>query len=428
MGIITNYLSTYCNKKVLIMLLLYIFSLYIIIAVKSDVLPLVPTYFGDVITNQINILLTFAATLYILIAPLFLIKRLKPLRQGPIAGIFMFLFIYLPIVTAILLIPVFEFTCNKILSRNISLSEFGSFFASITGLLAFWGVLYSLHVSEKRADKIEKDSRNRYNEDSERNIFFQLLELHTNKVNAVEFNGKRGAEAFKELVDIANKNLNLLFMGQAIMTSCTDINKNSLIDICNNKRQLFDTMNVVFKIFYNGDFYTVPLSNHTDTALANLNNIMTDIRNRRLSPDISNRYNDYFVLPFLKEAINKYTGNKYEYTKIVADFLYKEYGYILGHYFRNMYYVMDTINNFSDKKNYKELFRAQLSRYELTLGIFNAVSSNSSPKMVLLLEEFDIFKDVYRDDLTLLQAVNDLSSQNIIRSILNEYKNTHLNT
>lgn len=87
---------------------------------------------------------------------------------------------------------------------------------------------------------------------------------------------------------------------------------------------------------------------------------------------------------------------------------------------------MDTINNFSDKKNYKELFRAQLSRYELALGVFNAVSSNSSPKMVLLLEEFDIFKDVYPGDLTLLQAAaSDMPPQDIIRSLLQEYKNTH---
>lgn len=427
MGVITNYFYMHCNKKAFIMLLLYILSIYIVIAVKSDKLPLIPSCFGDVTTNQINIILAFAATLYILIAPLFLIKRLQTIRKGPLFGLAIFLFIYLPIVTTILLIPVYEFTCNKILSRNISLSEFGSFFAGITGLLAFWGVLYSLHISEKRADKAEKDSRNRYNEDSERDIFFQLLELHTNKTNAVEFNGKRGPEAFKELVDIANKNLNLLFMGKAIMMNCTNINKDFVVDIYENKREFLDLMNVVYKVYYNGNLYTTPLSNHMDAILASIKNMMKDVCNQKLISDISRRYDDYSTLPYIKETINEYAEYKYEYTKLVADFLYKEYGHILGHYFRNMYYVMDTINKFSDKKNYKELFRAQLSRYELTLGIFNAVGSNSSPKMVLLLEEFDIFKDVYPDDLTLLQAANDLNSQNIIRSILNEYKNNHPN-
>lgn len=85
---------------------------------------------------------------------------------------------------------------------------------------------------------------------------------------------------------------------------------------------------------------------------------------------------------------------------------------------------MDTINEFSDKKNYKELFRAQLSRFELTLGLFNAVSSNSSIKMVKLLEEFDVFKDVYPEDLQLLKTAKEIgiNPNTLINNILNEYK------
>lgn len=429
MEITTKFFSIHL-KKILVHAIFTILSLYILIAFRNDVLPLIPSYFNSAITTWINLILFIAATLYLIIAPLFLIVRLKPMRQAPIVGLVIFIFIYLPMVTVILLIPIFEFTCTTILHRNISISEFGSFFAGITGLLAFWGVLYSLDVSEKRADKVEKDSRDRYNEDSERNIFFQLLELHTNKVNAIEFNGKRGAEAFKEFVDIANKNLNLLFMGKAVTMNCTNINEDSVMEIYNNKRELFDLMETVYKVYYNGRFCSFPLDNdNIDTALQHIKNMLQDVGNKKLISYISGRYDDYLILPYLKETINEYNENRYEYTKLVADFLYKEYGHILGHYFRNMYYVMDTINNFSDKKNYRELFRAQLSRYELTLGIFNAVSSNSSPKMVQLLEEFDIFKDVYPDDLTLLQAAtDDLNSQSIIRSILDEYKSNHQNT
>lgn len=257
MKVTTNFFSIHC-KKIIVHAIFTILSLYILIAFRNDVLPLIPSCFNDVITSWINLILFIAASLYLIIAPLFLFVRLRPMRQAPIVGLVIFIFIYLPMVTAILLIPIFEFTCAKILSRSISISEFGSFFAGITGLLAFWGVLYSLDVSEKRADKVEKDSRDRYNEDSERNIFFQLLELHTNKVNAVEFNGKRGAEAFKEFVDIANKNLNLLFMGKAVMTNCTNIDKDSVADIYNDKRELFDLMETVYKVYYNGRFAHFP--------------------------------------------------------------------------------------------------------------------------------------------------------------------------
>lgn len=406
-----------------------ILSLYIIIANKTSLLPLIPSFFNNEITSWINFILITAARLYILCIPLLILIRIKLTRRAYIFSLAVIFFTYITILITVLLIPGYEYMCNIILSRDIGLSEFGSFFAGITGLLAFGGVLISLHVSEKRADKVEKESRDRFTEDSERNIFFQLLELHTNKVNAVEFNGKRGAEAFKEFVDIANKNLNLLFIGKAIKMNCTDINKESMIDIYNNNRKLFDMMRVVYKVYFNGRFYTTPINDDIEIVLANTRNMMKEINDKKLSSDISKRYEDYFILQHLQETINDYTEYKYEYTKIVADFLYKKYGHIFGHYFRNMYYVMDTINNFSDKKNYKELFRAQLSRYELALGVFNAVSSNSSPKMIMLLEKFDIFKDVYPDDLTLLQSgTNDSSPQDIIKSMLQDFKNDHQNT
>lgn len=405
-----------------------ILSLYIIIANKTSLLPLIPSYFNNEITIWIKHILITAARLYILCIPLLMLIRIKLTRRAHIYGSAVIFFTYITILITVLLIPGYEYMCNIILSRDIGLSEFGSFFAGITGLLAFGGVLISLHVSEKRADKVEKESRDRFTEDSERNIFFQLLELHTNKVNAVEFNGKRGAEAFKEFVDIANKNLNLLFIGKTIKMNCTDINKESMIDIYNNNRKLFDMMRVVYKVYFNGRFYTTPINDDIEIVLANTRNMMKEINDKKLSSDISKRYEDYFILQHLQETINEYTEYKYEYTKIVADFLYKKYGHIFGHYFRNMYYVMDTINNFSDKKNYKELFRAQLSRYELALGVFNAVSSNSSPKMIMLLEEFDIFKDVYPDDLTLLQAgTKDSSPLDIIKSMLQDFENDHQN-
>lgn len=405
-----------------------ILSLYIIIANKTSLLSLIPSYFNNEITSWINFILSTVARLYILYIPLLMFIRIKSIRRAPIFGLAVIFFTYITILTTVLLIPGYEYMCNIILSRDIGLSEFGSFFAGITGLLAFGGVLISLHVSEKRADKVEKESRDRFTEDSERNIFFQLLELHTNKVNAVEFNGKRGAEAFKEFVDIANKNLNLLFMGKAIKMNCTDISKESMIDIYNNKRELFDMMKVVYKVYFNGSFHTSPLDKNIGIILSNTRNMMKEICNKKLSSDISRRYDDYSILKYIPETINEYSEHKYEYTKIVADFLYKKYGHIFGHYFRNMYYVMDTINNFSDRKNYKELFRAQLSRYELALGVFNAVSSNSSSKMIMLLEKFDIFKDVYPDDLTLLQSgTNDSSPQDIIKSMLQDFKNDHQN-
>lgn len=324
--------------------------------------------------------------------------------------------------------------------------NFGSYLGSVTGILAFVGVLYSIQLSEKSADraevraqrafsdakKAELDSAMKYSEDKERSIFFQLLDLHIDKSNSVGFKGENGAEAFKKYVEIANKNLNTLFMGQIIKEKCKDIDGDNLIFIYKNERNLFNLMEFTYHIYYNGNFCTHPIDEKNGTLSCNVRNMMLSINNRQPIINILERYNDDSnIASYLKEYINECPIEmKSEFVRIVADFLYKEYGHMIGHYFRNMYYVMDIISKFYTMErsfDFKAVFRAQLSRYELALGIFNAVSSNSSSKMVELLEIFNLFKDVYPDDLTLLKAANEanINPQEIINGILDEYK-THL--
>lgn len=131
------------------------------------------------------------------------------------------------VLISILMVIIYFWKSNDGLSYDSNnWSAFGSYFGSITGLLAFAGVLYSTHLSEKRAgdaedrlDKQEKESRKRYVEDSERAIFFQLLELHNNKlesvvyeVNIINFSNNNkvnninnsGSKAFKNYVEEVN--------------------------------------------------------------------------------------------------------------------------------------------------------------------------------------------------------------------------------
>lgn len=333
------------------------------------------------------------------------LKRIGYASTPMIVGCIVCLLIFLPIILIIIFIPIYEITCSKILLRDIPLSDFGSFFAGITGLLAFWTVVVSLHLSERRADKVEKESRDRFKEDSERNIFFQLLELHTNKVNAVEFNGIKGAEAFKELADIANNNLNILYVTQLVIDKCKHIKKDELIILVKNEPQILVLLNSMYRIYCGSDLYKTTCN--YDKIRPMIINLVTLIENKGIQVYNSIYKDNYSVIArYLINYPNTLLMEKNsEYIKVIADFMYEEYGHILGHYFRNMYYVMDTIDSFSDKKNYKELFRAQLSRYELALGLFNAVSSNSSDKMIHLLKEFEVYKDIYPNDITILKVL-----------------------
>ena len=76
-------------------------------------------------------------------------------------------------VSIIMFILYFIFVRGHFSNKSIEWANFGAYFGSITGLLAFVGVLYTASLSEKRAEKAEQESIKR----EERDQFFKMLEL-----------------------------------------------------------------------------------------------------------------------------------------------------------------------------------------------------------------------------------------------------------
>lgn len=430
------------NKKLFIHVPLSLLSLYTMLGIDSDIFPLIPSIFSNRATVWINITLLIIAALYIIIAPLFLFKGLKSMKKSMAIVVSLFLIIYIPVLFVIILIPLYEFTCIKILSRDVSLSEFSTLFAGITGLLAFWGVLYSLYISEQRATKVEKESKNRFNEESERNIFFQLLNLHTNKVLAIiyEDNGKHleGIEAFKKYVEIADKYFFIYYIVKYVEKKYSDISLLQMKEICNTKGVEFKLLKFVCEVYTGSTLY----GEERDYELAFIR--FRKLMDNRLRYDeriLSKELHKRDAFRFIdKEILQLYLDDFPDTFRVtcierVSDYIYKEYGHITGHYFRNMFYVMRAIKSFSNNEKYVGLFRAQLSRYELALGLFNAVSTNSSKEMIDLLKEFKVFKDIYPDDITIIKILFENDEQQgetrqkkmlrITNSLLDDWRSTN---
>jgi len=332
------------------------------------------------------------------------------------------------VLISIIMIIIYFWKSNDGLSYDSnSWSAFGSYFGSVTGLLAFAGVLYSSHLSEKRAEEAEakleqqeKESRKRYIEDSERAIFFQLLDLHNNKLESVNYNplsktetkiyfysnvdhifpkdNKSGFEAFKSYVKLANNYLCMYLIAKDIEKYNT---KQQLIEYYSDQQtQNFDH---IYKATFNSQDY------------ATLNQKLSDsiLNNNIYENDWFN--DDCYKWALLKcKKLNK--KEMYEALKYSYDLIYRDYGHILGHYFRNMYYILDTITNFRGgvdkdeyKKKYARIFRAQLSRFEIALIICNAVSSQSTKKVIELLQYYDILNGFYNGDLIFTKSIPNSS-------------------
>lgn len=283
-------------------------------------------------------------------------------------------------------------------SKPADWGTFGGYFGSITGLLAFGGVLITAFLAEKRAKETEVKSEERYINDSERNTFFQLLDLHRSKFeNVVDYNNDcKGAEAFKQYTQKANRYFNLYVIYEDIIASGMDAFRDK------GEREIIDLMKEAIKILDEK-------SNHITTEDDLIERLRFYLETDKTIPSIhipeESELNGVYI-DWCGELYSKMSPREIvEKMREVFDIIYKEDGHILGHYFRNMYYMMDIMSHFSSSKiNYKHLFRAQISRYEIALGLFNAVSSKSGSNMIHYLMDFNIFKDIYPTDITCLNA------------------------
>ncbi len=82
--------------------------------------------------------------------------------------------------------------------------------------------------------------------------------------------------------------------------------------------------------------------------------------------------------------------------KLAYGKLYVDFGYILGHYFRNLYRIFKNIDEINvdgfDKKYYAKLVRAQFSEYETLLLFYNCIWINDNKKFKNLVEKYELLE------------------------------------
>lgn len=82
----------------------------------------------------------------------------------------------------------------------------------------------------------------------------------------------------------------------------------------------------------------------------------------------------------------------------------------MGHYFRNLYHIVKFVDkaNISNKREYTNILRAQLSTGELLLLYFNCLSRYGNEKFKPLVEKYSLLKTIADDDELLRYDCKDL--------------------
>jgi len=333
-------------------------------------------------------------------------------------------FVYISVIVAILMIILYFLNFHKGLSdEDSSWSNFGSYFASITGLMAFAGVMYTAWQSENRA-KTAKDETIAAKEEAakqlkvqkDRAIFFKMLDLYQKQLAAVTYSNKNGIEAFSLCANDANRKITMYIVYNEI------INDENL---SNN--------------FYYTDYKLIMKKyniSENGGATYNENNIKfiiaNDIKYKKIvvPKNFNNKKHPFFysslsgnILMNYKNKINfDFYNYAYNTMRRVADSIDKDFGYFLGQYYRNISCLLVMISKSSEDEKYSEIFKAQLSRYELILLLYNAVSSQSDRETVILLKKYKIFDHIIERDIFLNTNTGyEFDFKNFINNLFDEY-------
>ena len=314
--------------------------------------------------------------------------------------------LFISISSVIMLIIYFKNVTIDPSTNSIDWGNFGSYFASITGLLAFAGVLYTVKQSNDRSDKTDIETVKR----EERDLFFKLLELHKDKLNSITYtennHNNTGLNALEMYLNFLNNILVEYHFNYCIVNmEKEDFDKlDYYIDI---EMNIIIQCNKINALMNGKKSYSIDIINPLDFQFEKLKTFINDEINSYKLYDGIKYYTSNLSLQY--KEISKHficemdKRDMYLAMKIAGSIMNIEYGQVLGQYFKNMYYLLTIIKQFNynenDKNYYFKLFRAQLSRSEIIICLFNSLSYISTIKYVTLLDDNKILNDMFFTDL-----------------------------
>lgn len=298
-------------------------------------------------------------------------------------------FIIFSIVAIVALLCWYFSTQGPFINKEVYWGDFGSILSAVTGLIAFVGLLFTL-----------RQSKQQFINNENRSIFFDLLNI---------FISCRDSLQVQKVEWKYNEKTNRWDVSQ-------------LNELCLPEQSYQQIYTELCRLFYYEIKKDIPKYFHQNDFLKRVvdSKIMMD---NQLVVAVNNIYKEYHwvehkgfceikpVDPSIYDnicfnAINIYwEENNFkpiaEACMRTANICFSKYNNELGTYFRNTYYILDMVSEFDSPKKYSNIFRAQLSKFELAILFFNSFSQFSTPRTRQLYLNADLFNNLECKDILL---------------------------
>lgn len=301
-------------------------------------------------------------------------------------------------------------------SESKEWANFGAYFGSITGLLAFAGVLYTASLSENRAEeekrialKAEEESIKR----EERDQFIKLLNIFQNKLELIEIDTYKGNSAFRLIAEEAincSKTYTALIYSQSNNYVTDKISENEaeiMLSFLENAR----------------------IRNYDLFAICWKENLLSTIKYDDLLSN-STQASSYF--DFITNFYSISKEKQYQCIKYVGTEILTKYGFILEPYLKNLYLLISFIFESNNITFFNDVITAQISRYEALIIMYCSLSTSSDYKVVRELSNTSIFKNIKQSDYIFFKGDHtsipsfEITLDNLFTTCLNDIRQYYI--
>lgn len=272
-------------------------------------------------------------------------------------------------------------------------SDWGAFgeylagtFGTVISLLALIGLIFSIEITKRQFKK-----------QSEESTFFNLLNLHINKVNNLVLDKHQGYNVFCQYLR--------LFEAEA---------RRHLIDdarfrYVKQPDAISNSAATLFGRYMNIQFPTIPAFHNFSTQHCTTEEkkrvvqYLLDIKKEDRDETIKAAFKDHVAEELYTIGLGYFMDyslkEKSESLLNIFQHFYDDYGQFFGHYFRNMHHILRYVKTTEQSEEYIKIYRAQLSRFELSALFYNYMGSNAGSEFISNSYEMKIFRGIYTPDL-----------------------------
>lgn len=334
-----------------------------------------------------------------------------------------------------------QFAGNGWSDNPMEWGAFGSYMGAITGLLAFVGVLASIHNANKKAEKVEKNTEELRRETQardERDLFFRLMDEHRQTLDSLTFpnENKKGVAAIDAYVEDINKDFQLII----ILTS--SLGREKFQEWVSSIRfRGIGREEATYNLMYEDLIINILECISALQVLTELGKSVDLTKLHDNDPEV--KYgtceqcfpNTYHLMKVIGEGTLD-TG-RFDYSKIpdaqnlafvarmiwwhklddwgrfraleyTASVFYKKHLVPITYYFNNLGYITYTLNNFieTNKDYYMKYWRSKFSADEIYLLLFYLTSDKLDVDILQTVIDYKLFDNLGTRDLVDLKQQN----------------------